>query len=53
MFIRLQFTPYTLPSDIVGQEYLDVKASDFKLRTRPELNTQLNSIYPNPYLFLR
>ncbi|MFC6039251.1 AAA family ATPase [Paenisporosarcina macmurdoensis] len=34
-FNRLQFTPDTLPSDIIGQEYFDVKTSDFKIRKGP------------------
>ncbi|MEI2665153.1 AAA family ATPase [Rossellomorea sp. LJF3] len=40
-FNRLQFTPDTLPSDIVGQEYFDVKASDFKVRRGPVFNNVL------------
>ncbi|MEI5908464.1 MoxR family ATPase [Bacillus spongiae] len=34
-FSRLQFTPDTLPSDILGQEYFDMKTSDFKVRKGP------------------
>ncbi|MEK4243999.1 MoxR family ATPase [Psychrobacillus sp. FSL K6-2684] len=34
-FKRLQFTPDTLPSDIIGQEYFDVKTSEFKVRKGP------------------
>ncbi|MCA1053735.1 MoxR family ATPase [Rossellomorea aquimaris] len=37
-FNRLQFTPDTLPSDIVGQEYFDVKTSEFKVRKGPVFN---------------
>ncbi|MEW4326857.1 MoxR family ATPase [Rossellomorea marisflavi] len=37
-FNRLQFTPDTLPSDIVGQEYFDMKISDFKVRKGPVFN---------------
>ncbi|MBM7587703.1 MoxR-like ATPase [Bacillus pakistanensis] len=40
-FNRLQFTPDTLPSDIVGQEYFDVKTSDFKVRKGPVFNNVL------------
>jgi MoxR-like ATPase len=40
-FNRLQFTPDTLPSDIVGQEYFDVKTSDFKIRKGPVFNNVL------------
>jgi MoxR-like ATPase len=40
-FNRLQFTPDTLPSDIVGQEYFDVKTSDFKVRQGPVFNNVL------------
>lgn len=40
-FNRLQFTPDTLPSDIVGQEYFDVKKSDFKVRKGPVFNNVL------------
>ncbi|MCR8847055.1 MoxR family ATPase [Rossellomorea sp. SC111] len=40
-FNRLQFTPDTLPSDIVGQEYFDVKTSDFKVRRGPVFNNVL------------
>jgi MoxR-like ATPase len=40
-FSRLQFTPDTLPSDIVGQEYFDVKTSDFKVRKGPVFNNVL------------
>ncbi|WP_275887813.1 MoxR family ATPase [Bacillus sp. P14.5] len=40
-FNRLQFTPDTLPSDIVGQEYFDVKTSDFKIRKGPAFNNVL------------
>ncbi|RIW28553.1 MoxR family ATPase [Bacillus salacetis] len=34
-FNRLQFTPDTLPSDIVGQEYFNMKISDFQIRKGP------------------
>lgn len=40
-FNRLQFTPDTLPSDIVGQEYFDVKTSEFKVRRGPVFNNVL------------
>ncbi len=40
-FNRLQFNPDTLPSDIVGQEYFDVKTSDFKVRKGPVFNNVL------------
>lgn len=34
-FNRLQFTPDTLPSDVIGQEYFDIKTSEFKVRKGP------------------
>jgi MoxR-like ATPase len=37
-FNRLQFTPDTLPSDIVGQEYFNMKLSDFQVRKGPVFN---------------
>lgn len=40
-FNRLQFTPDTLPSDIIGQEYFDVKTSDFKVRKGPVFSNVL------------
>jgi MoxR-like ATPase len=40
-FSRLQFTPDTLPSDILGQEYFDMKESDFKTRKGPVFSNVL------------
>lgn len=40
-FNRLQFTPDTLPSDIIGQEYFDVKTSEFKVRKGPVFSNVL------------
>ncbi|PRX75274.1 MoxR-like ATPase [Bacillus sp. V-88] len=37
-FNRLQFTPDTLPSDIIGQEYFNMKISDFSVRKGPVFN---------------
>ncbi|MFC5775548.1 AAA family ATPase [Ectobacillus antri] len=34
-FQRLQFTSDTLPGDVIGLEYFDMKESDFKTRTGP------------------
>ncbi|WP_034762721.1 AAA family ATPase [Rossellomorea vietnamensis] len=40
-FSRLQFTPDTLPSDILGQEYFDMKESDFRTRKGPVFSNVL------------
>ena len=34
-FKRIQFTADTLPGDVIGLEYFDVKESDFKTRLGP------------------
>lgn len=36
-FQRIQFTADTLPGDVIGLEYFDVKESDFKTRLGPIL----------------